>query len=308
MAPQLSQAPEGFWAAWSDGKAEINGYAVTHPRYGDARPGEAILIFVTETMRHDARVKTDTKRVDSFPVIKLNAVLDFQTGIYDYNIMTSTFVPLSGETPRGVATKSTFSMQEWCGNTHAEVRATHEFGEPVSGLSFHTSHYFDDSPVENADLSIPENAVMADALPVLARGLAGPLIAPGTTMDVALLPRLVDVHTQHSALGWQPSQLTRSATSGITEVPAGRFATDTVVVSQDGSLRHAFYVEAAPPHRLVAWESADGERGELTGSFRAEYWNQNRPEHAALRGRLGLEEPAWPRPHSSLEPQKQGDP
>ncbi|MEC8194214.1 MAG: hypothetical protein VX127_15870, partial [Myxococcota bacterium] len=78
--------------------------------------------------------------------------------------------------------------------------------------------------------------------------------------------------------------------------------------SQGGSVRHAFYVEAAPPHRLIAWEGADGERGELTGSFRAEYWNQNRPEHAALRVRLGLEEPAWPPPHSSLELRNQGDP
>ena len=293
---------------WSDGKAEINGYAVTHPRYGDVRPGEAILIFVTETMRHDARVKTDTERVDSFPVVKLNAVLDFQTGIYDYNIMTSTFVPLSGETPRGVATKSTFSMQEWCGNTHAEIRATHEFGEPVSGLSFHTSHYFDDSPVENADLSIPENAVMADALPVLVRGLAGSFIAPGDTMNAELLPRLVDVHTRHTAVDWQSSQLTRSLNSEITEVPAGRYATHTVTIKQSDTTVLAYHVEAAPPHRLIAWDGANGERGELTGSIRAKYWHQNRLEHAALRNQLGLEPPAWPLQHYAIEPKNGSEP
>ena len=235
--------------------------------------------------------------------MKLNAVLDFQTGIYDYNIMTSTFVPLSGETPRGVATKSTFSMQEWCGNTHAEVRTDHEFGAPVSGVSFRTSHYFADSPVADARLSLPDNAVMADALPVLVRGLAGSFIAPGESMDVALLPRLVDVHMRHTAIDWQQSQLTRGFASEIVAVPAGRFATHAVSVSHQGNVMRTYYVEASPPHRIIAWEGADGERGELTGSVRAQYWNQNRPEDATLRTQIGLEEPAWPRPYSPDEQQ-----
>ena len=299
---RLSRSPEGFWEVWSDGKAELNGYAVTQRRYGDPRPGEAVLIFVTETMRHDVRAKTNTETADSFPVMKLNAVLDFQTGIYDYNIMTSTFIPLSGETPRGIATKSTFSMQEWCGNTHAEIRADHEFGDPVSGMSFRTSHYFDESPVEDTSLPLPANAVMADALPVLVRGLAGSFVAPGETMDVALLPRLVDAHMQQTAVGWRPGELSRGLKSTLTEVPAGRFATHNFSVTQQGVVSHTFHVEAAPPHRLIAWEGADGERGELTGSIRAEYWNQNRAEHTTLRNRIGLEAPAWPRSYSAEGP------
>ena len=47
--PPVGPLPmEGFWAHWGDGRAEVNGYALTQPRYGEDRRGEAVLIFVTE--------------------------------------------------------------------------------------------------------------------------------------------------------------------------------------------------------------------------------------------------------------------
>ena len=39
---------DDFWKHWGDGKAELDRYALTQPRYGELRQGTAVLIFVTE--------------------------------------------------------------------------------------------------------------------------------------------------------------------------------------------------------------------------------------------------------------------
>ena len=86
---------QDFWAHWGDGKAELNGYSLKQPRYGAVRSGISVLIFVTEDFSDARRVKADAGKhpaSDVYPVLKLNAVRDFSTGIYDYNVMTSTFL------------------------------------------------------------------------------------------------------------------------------------------------------------------------------------------------------------------------
>lgn len=39
---------DALWKAWGDGKAEHDGYTLIEPRYGQARTGTAVMIFVTE--------------------------------------------------------------------------------------------------------------------------------------------------------------------------------------------------------------------------------------------------------------------
>src|SRR5213082_2862718 len=105
-SPQASPAaPPGglefgdeFWKHWGDGKGELAGYDLTIPRYGQSRKGVAVTVFVTETFSNSLRVKSDPghhPKSDEFPVMKLNLVEDFATGIYDYNLLTSSFVALS---------------------------------------------------------------------------------------------------------------------------------------------------------------------------------------------------------------------
>src|SRR5436853_3101510 len=84
-----------FGAYWHDGKAEIDGYRYSVTRYGQARRGEAVAVYVTEPFSRSKNVKVDDPSRspgDTFDVLKLNLVRDFQTGIYDYNTMTSLFV------------------------------------------------------------------------------------------------------------------------------------------------------------------------------------------------------------------------
>lgn len=283
----MSEAPAGFWDTWGDGQAELAGYRLTIPRYGELRTGEAVLIFVTETFTHAGRVKSDGGHDDEYPVIKLNAAIDFQTGIYDYNAMTSTFVRLDGGSPLGVPTKVSLSVQEWCGHAYQQLVA----GE--RSLQ-HTSHsYFDGEADQEGQLDLPEGAILADTLPIVARGLTGPLVAPGEKREVKLLPTLLDGRLAHVEPTWQAATISRSAGTAPVTVPAGTFEAYEVRVDV-GDAWTLYRVEAAAPHRLLGWERATGERAELTGSFRSAYWRQQAEGDEGLRAQLGLPAPAWP--------------
>src|SRR5713101_837527 len=160
---------EEFWKRWGDGKGEVSGYDLTFPRYGELRKGVAVVVFVTETFSNSARVKSDPgkhPKSDEFPVMKLNLVQDFSTGIYDYNLLTSAFValaPVNGR-PAGSATKVSFSSQEWCGHVYAQVLFDAHYAR-------FTSHsYFDSEADSSASLELPNGALSEDALLAWARG------------------------------------------------------------------------------------------------------------------------------------------
>src|SRR5258705_1517015 len=108
-AASLPSYDKVFWSVWGDGQAELAGYDLTIPRYNQPRRGVAVTIFVTETFSNTARVKADPGRhpaSDEFPVMKLNLVKDYQTGGYDYNEMTSSFVALQPVNGRAAGSPS----------------------------------------------------------------------------------------------------------------------------------------------------------------------------------------------------------
>src|ERR1041384_8212475 len=109
-----------FDSYWHDGKAELDGYNLSVSRYGQSRKGQGVLVYVIEPFSESKRVKTDDPNknpADTFDAFKLNAVRDFQTGIYDYNTMVSAFVRSSDLTP----VKISFSSAEWCGHVYEEL-------------------------------------------------------------------------------------------------------------------------------------------------------------------------------------------
>ena len=280
-AQDPSRAPSGFWDHWGDGRGELAGYALTQPRYGQLRTGEAVLVTVTEDFRPDALVKAERGQRDRFPVVKLNESRDFTTGLYDYNTMLSTFVPLDGRLARGLPVKATFSSQEWCGHTWESLVI-----RPSGGT--HTWHsYFDGEGDGTENIDVPDGAVVGDALPLLVRDLAGELVAPGDTREVAYWPRLIDTRFAHRDPDWTPAKLSRDADTRTIAVPAGSFEVRRTTLSVAGRTGH-WDVEVAPPHRLVAWAWSDGESGQLTGSIRTAYWQKNREGDEAMRAQLGL--------------------
>lgn len=112
------QKHPNFGSYWYQGKAEITSYELLQNRYGKIRKGTAVNIFVTEDFLPKKQVKADYHNENNIPVLKLNATKKFVTGIYPYSIMTSTFTPIK---PNENAIKISYSSQEWCGNTYAQL-------------------------------------------------------------------------------------------------------------------------------------------------------------------------------------------
>lgn len=115
---------ENFKNYWFNGEAEITSYELVQSRYGEPRPGTAVLIFVTEDFLKEEQVKANQKSNTTIPVLKLNATKSFTTGIYPYSIMQNIFYPLEGTSH---ATKITASIQEWCGMVYMQLNNTNVY-------------------------------------------------------------------------------------------------------------------------------------------------------------------------------------
>ncbi|MBW1902875.1 MAG: septum formation inhibitor Maf, partial [Deltaproteobacteria bacterium] len=106
---------EEFNNYWFQGLAEISRFDLEQARYGEIHKGDAVLIYVTEEFFTDKQVKSELgKQPGAVPVLKLNFVRNFITGIYPYSMMSSIFTPVNRrQHPQSL--KVTTSIQEWCG-------------------------------------------------------------------------------------------------------------------------------------------------------------------------------------------------
>ena len=287
LATPAAQAQD-FWKHWGDGKAELNGYRLTQPRYGAPRAGTAIYVFVTEDFSESLRVKADPgkhPKGDVFPVMKLNAIRDFQTGIYDYNVMTSTFLRIA---PGWPLAKISFSSQEWCGHVWHQLIPR---GGRLAGL-FHS--YFDGEADGSDSLDAPAGGVVEDALPILVRGWNGVFLKLGETRSVPFLPSLLAARLRHKPLAWTQAKLSRSASMSSVKTPAGTFDVSVYDVEVADGRKLSFSVEAQPPFRLVRQTGADAEELLLLGSTRLAYWTLNKPGGEKYLKELGLKPQATP--------------
>jgi len=294
---------QSFSDRWHDGKAELAGYALTYPRYGQMREGTAATIFVTEPFSKAKRVKPELGPKDPddrFGVVKLNLVQDFPTGVYDYNMMTSVFVstePVLGR-PAGSPVKVSFSSQEWCGHVYHQAL----FDQTKVRESWHS--YFDGEADGEGRIDYPRNALAEDALWHWARGLAGPKLEPGESRAVALMRSLAVSRLRHVPVQWDDATLHRSAGTTTVTVPAGAFEVETYtaeVASAEAPKQYGrgtatlpartwtFHVEADPPHRIVQWKRSDGIEARLLGSKRMPYWQLNAEGQEKLLEEIGLQ-------------------
>lgn len=113
-----------FNTYWYAGEAEITSYKLEQARYGEMRDGNAVLVFVTEDFLPHVQVKADNYNKTNTPVLKLNATKNFNTGIYPYSIMQSTFYPVANNQH---ALKVSASIQEWCGHVYAQLNNRDRF-------------------------------------------------------------------------------------------------------------------------------------------------------------------------------------
>ena len=289
VAALSAEQSQAFWSHWGDGRAELSGYRLVQPRYGAPRPGTAVLIYVTEDFSDSLRVKADPGKhppSDVYPVLKLNAVRDFQTGIYDYNVMTSVFARVA---PGWPVAKVSFSSQEWCGHVWHQLLPR---GGSVAGLSH---SYFDGEADGSEKLSMPAGGVLEDALPILVRGWTGSYLEPGGSRTVPFLRSLLRARLEHKRLAWGRATIEVAAETSSASVPGGTFDVRRwTVTPEGGSPAFTYDVEVASPHRLIAWAASDGEKAELLGSDRLAYWKMNGPGGEEALAKLGLRPVAAP--------------
>lgn len=134
---------------WYGGKAEISSYKLEQARYGEMREGSAVLVFVTEDFLPDAQVKADNYSKNNTSVLKLNATKNFNTGIYPYAIMQSTFYPVTNNKH---ALKISASIQEWCGHVYTQLNNRDNFE-----IKSHSYFQSEGDQNFNLDKSITEN-------------------------------------------------------------------------------------------------------------------------------------------------------
>lgn len=287
-----------FETHWQDGKAELDEYRYTITRYGRVRTGTAVMIYVTEPFSDSKRVKADNPEAnprDTFEALKLNFVRDFQTGIYDYNTMSSLFVRSRDFSP----VKISFSSAEWCGHVYEEV-----LFNPREIATRYTS-YFEDESGERR-IAPRSGSVTEETLLVLLRDLRGPWLNRGERRRVPFLDSAFYRRLTHKLLAWSEATIARNPSTVRVTVPAGQFETTLYSVDVGGQREGRFWIEQAYPHRVVRWEwkailipagrgqsPAEGlDAGELTGSARLPYWKLHDPGDESYLKLLGL--PAGP--------------
>tara|TARA_R110002073_G_scaffold300272_1_gene467522 strand:- start:6392 stop:7315 length:924 start_codon:yes stop_codon:yes gene_type:complete len=258
----VSQEFKDYWYA---GEAEITSYKLEQARYGEIRNGHAALIYVTEDFLPNIQVKANNQNPENISVLKLNATKKFNTGIYPYSIMQSTFYPISKEQH---ALKITSSIQEWCGQTYTQLNNKSDFEI--------TSHsYFEGEADQNYRL---EKTVLENELWTQLR--LDPKSLP--TGDLQIIPSLEFVSLKHIELKPYLANLTLNVNSYIINYP-----------ELNRKLTINFNENA--PFEILDWTESFKSGTEILTTtatklvtIKSPYWNKKSSKDSVLRKTLRL--------------------
>ncbi len=274
-----------FWKYWGDGKGELSSYRVTVSRYGELREGYSVLVFVTEDVSRSTRIKVEsnqTSQQDRVPVLKLNRVVKFTTGLYDYSLLTSTFSSVDSELGRPAfePLKISFSAQEWCGHVFQMLLPQRDEVE----LTVHS--YFESEGEQKRNLKLPGNAVFEDNLPIWIRELAGEKLPPGQKRELHILPSSWALRAAHREIAFQPGWIIKEE-GEVLKTAAGE-SPSWHWTWQVGDRTETYWIEKNYPHRILKWNSSDGGKGDLVKSVRLPYWQLHNNADLPYRDQLGV--------------------
>ncbi len=278
---------QDFWKWWGDGKGELSSYKVTVSRYGELREGHAVLVFVTEDISRTTRIKVESEAIpkeDRVPVLKLNHVVKFNTGIYDYALLTSTFSAVTSELgrPPFQPLKISFSAQEWCGHVFQMLLPQREHVE----LTLHS--YFQSEGEQKRNLALPANAAFEDNLLIWIRELQGEALPVGQKREVQILPSAWALRSAHQKVEFQAGAIKKEE-GEVLKLAEGNVATWRWTW-QVGSRQEQYWVEKAYPHRIIKWTSSDSGKGEIIKTLRAPYWALHGNDDLYYRKELGIDD------------------
>jgi len=263
-----AETSKAFKSYWYRG-AEITSYKLEQMRYGEARSGNAVLVFVTENFSSDKQVKSDDPNSQKvIPILKLNFVKKFVTGIYSYSIMNSVFTPVNVKAhPQTL--KVSFSSQEWCGNMYSQMNLRD------GNYSVSSHSYFEKEADRNFEL---DGAFLEDEVWTRIR------IAPETLPlgSVKMILGSVVSRLHHIKQDAREAQTVLETDNGVSKY--------TIKYSD---LRRKLTINFKKdfPHEILSWEeSYKGKvsRAVKTKTMIVDYWNKKTNADMRLREKLGL--------------------
>ena len=255
---ELSKAFKTYWYA---GEAEISSYKLEQERYGEMRDGHAVLVYVTEDFLPNKQVKADRQNLNNIPVLKLNATKNFNTGIYPYSIMQSTFYPVSNNKH---AIKVSSSIQEWCGHVYAQLNTKDQF-------EIMSHSYFESEADENFKL---EKAILENELWAQLR--INPKSLP--IGDLQIIPSFEYTRLRHKPTKAYNAAATLANNSySITYPELNR----TLTINFNSDF----------PHEILSWKESIGNKttkATKLKTIKSAYWNKNGSKDEFLRDTLQL--------------------
>ena len=274
--------PDQFRDYWYNHGAEISRYELQQVRYGEIHRGDAVLVFVTEEMNPAIQIKADNPGSENIPILKLNAVRKFFTGIYPYSIMASIFTPTDVE-KHPLPLKISASTQEWCGHVYTQMNLSNE----EYRVRMHSYFEKEGDRDFNIDKYMPEDAVWN-----LIR------IAPNDLPqgDFLMIPAAVYGRLAHRPLTPQKTvaRLDPVAEKSLEGKPLVRYE-----INFSGEQRRVrIFFEKDFPHRIEKWEESypspgtDAKvmttRATRTHTIMDAYWQHHGNKDRELLKELGL--------------------
>lgn len=260
---------EDFKSYWFSGKSEITSYKLDQSRYGESREGTAVLIYVTEEFLPDEQVKANAKGSSTIPVLKMNATKKFNTGIYPYSIMQSTFYPLEGDSH---ALKISASIQEWCGHVYIQLNNRKDF-------KIESHSYFEGEADKQFELpkTYLENEVWTQLR-------IDPNLLP--TGDISMIPSFEALRLGHQqAKAYQAfAEFYQDGDWSVYKISYPELKRDLKI-----------YYSNFAPFKIEKWQEESEVNGKLYSTtatkmkeIKTDYWNKNSNKDLHLREQLNL--------------------
>lgn len=269
---KLRKISSEFQDYWFSGQAEITSYKLMQERYGEIREGTAVTIFVTEDFLPEVQVKANNFSDKNITVMKLNQMKNFNTGIYPYSIMSSSFSPIYES---GNALKISNSVQEWCGQVYMQLNNKTDF-------EIQSHSYFEGEA--NQKLSL-QKTWLEDELYNLIR--INPEELP--TGDISIIPPFEYIRLRHKEI---------KEYKAFANIKQGDSLTIYTLNYPDLQRQLKLFFKNDFPYALEKWEELNGANENDTLKLRTtatklkrmktNYWTKNRNEFAPLRDSLGL--------------------
>jgi len=257
---------------WFSGTAELNSYHLKQARYGEIRNGEVVLVFVTEPFSASKQVKLDNPSntpEDAVTVMKLNNVRKFNTGVYDYSILTSTFTPIKSK-DYPYTLKTTTSIQEWCGITFTQLNLEND------NYRYKQFSYFESQGDLEKNI---KTALLEDDLMTRIRINHGEL----PIGEIELIPSIVQSRFTYHEVKPVKAKISKTTTDQLIKYNINiPIQNRTVTID----------IENQFPYKIMAWTEDNGDglvtTATLKKSLKSPYWKQKSVNDEQIRKELLL--------------------